>query len=336
MAVGKTLIGLCTKHNPIIFFLLLSASCGHNQKVSSSKVTIIWKDDRAVAISILQPFPSITEQDSVRKFLSVRLTDSIMQPAILGEYKIKGDEIIFEPLIAFTHGLHYEMFLKNKRIAEIKIPEIDSAEAPALLAVYPTQDTLPYNLLKVYLHFSKPMREGQSLKYITVLKNNKDTVPDVFLELQPELWNAEGTTLTLWLDPGRIKRDLQPNKLLGVPLQQGEHYVLLFSDQWKDIHGARLTKAYSKNFIVTIRDGLSPNPYKWKIHTPQAGTVDPMEIDFTEPLDKMLINDALNIVDEKGAVITGRLQTTDEERKCLFKPNEPWIAGRYFIEIETR
>ena len=186
MAVGKTLIGLCTKHNPIIFFLLLSASCGHNQKVSSSKVTIIWKDDRAVAISILQPFPSITEQDSVRKFLSVRLTDSIMQPAILGEYKIKGDEIIFEPLIAFTHGLHYEMFLKNKRIAEIKIPEIDSAEAPALLAVYPTQDTLPYNLLKVYLHFSKPMREGQSLKYITVLKNNKDTVPDVFLELQPE------------------------------------------------------------------------------------------------------------------------------------------------------
>ena len=40
-----------------------------------------------------------------------------------------------------------------------------------------------------------------------------------FLDLQPELWNAEGTVLTLWLDPGRIKRDLIPNKELGIPLK---------------------------------------------------------------------------------------------------------------------
>ena len=34
----------------------------------------------------------------------------------------------------------------------------------------------------------------------------------IFLELENELWNPEHTQLTLWLDPGRIKRDLIPNQ----------------------------------------------------------------------------------------------------------------------------
>ena len=77
---------------------------------------------------------------------------------------------------------------------------------------------MPENLLKIYLRFSHPMREGQSDKYISLIKNGKDTLPDVFLNLQPELWNEDRTVLTVWLDPGRIKRDLQPNLKLGNPL----------------------------------------------------------------------------------------------------------------------
>ena len=65
------------------------------------------------------------------------------------------------------------------------------------------------------------MQEGQALENITVIKNGKDTIPSIFLDLQPELWNKERTILTLWLDPGRIKRDLQPNKKLGLPLELG-------------------------------------------------------------------------------------------------------------------
>ena len=83
------------------------------------------------------------------------------------------------------------------------------------MAIYPTQDTVPENLLKIYLQFSKPMREGQALRHIELLKNNRDTLPGVFLDLQPELWNVDRTTLTVWLDPGRIKRDLQPNGPIG-------------------------------------------------------------------------------------------------------------------------
>jgi hypothetical protein len=52
---------------------------------------------------------------------------------------------------------------------------------------------------------------------------------------QPNLWNKEATALTHWLDPGRIKRDLQPNQRLGNPLVFGEHCTLVVDRRWKNV-----------------------------------------------------------------------------------------------------
>jgi hypothetical protein len=92
------------------------------------------------------------------------------------------------------------------------------------------------------------MMESRSAGFIKLVKNGTDTLHDAFLDLQPELWNEDRTVITLWLDPGRIKRDLQPNLKLGAPLQQSEKYRSLFQSNgkipmdanWKKIMYGRL------------------------------------------------------------------------------------------------
>ncbi len=335
VVVNTDKIGLCRSNYLILFFIFL-ACCTNQKQTSSAEVTILWKDGHAMAIAIPRSYVEKINQDSIAQLVSVRLVSPAETAAILGEITFNTNGIEFVPVIPFTPGLRYEVVVKNDRVAEIEIPEPDPAEGPALLGVFPSQDTLPLNMLKVYLQFSKPMAEGQSQKYIVMLKNNRDTARAVFLDLQPELWNSDQTMLTLWLDPGRIKRDLQPNKLLGNPLQEGEEYTLLISDQWKDLYGAALQSGYSKHFLVTSRDSLSPVPGSWMLNTPVRGTVNALEVNFKEPLDYSLLNAAFQVRHAKGRSIKGSTRTRDEERIWQFTPAEPWMKGGYVLQIETR
>jgi hypothetical protein len=226
--------------------------------------------------------------------------------------------------------------VSNKLLNEIEIPFDATSFAPEVIAIYPTSDTVPLNLLKIYIAFSKPMQEGQSLNNITVIKNRQDTIPSVFLDLQPELWNQERTMLTLWLDPGRIKRDLQPNKAMGSPLQQGANYQIVIRKDWRDAGGVSLAKEFRKDFIVGLRDSLSPGTENWTILAPKAGSRQPLKIELHEPLDYVLLKNAVRIVDSKGNVLNGLIETTTDESILNFIPSVDWRSAEYTIEVESR
>jgi hypothetical protein len=150
------------------------------------------------------------------------------------------------------------------------------------------------------------------------------------------LWNADGTLLTLWLDPGRIKRGLHPNRELGAPLMKGEHYTLIVSDQWKDIQGIALSKPYFKKMVATSRDSLRPDPHAWAVDAPQGGTRNALIVDLKSPLDYSLLNSALAVIDERTATILGTWQVGEKERSVLFIPDSNWAKGTYQLQIETR
>ncbi|GAB2603160.1 hypothetical protein GCM10027190_58470 [Spirosoma areae] len=294
-------------------------------------VTIRWNGQRATGLSI--PRLPISG-DSLGQLLAVRLSGN--ETAILGNYQQIGDEIIFEPIVPFTRGLRYSIWLRAKRLQELTIPALAADNHPALLAIYPSQDSLPDNLLKIYLHFSRSMREGQSKKYVALIKNRTDTLPGVFLDLQPELWNADRTMLTLWLDPGRIKRDLRPNKQLGAPLKAGVQYQLVISATWPDEQGASLGTAITKSFVAVERDSLSPVPARWSIYEPKLGSQQPLDVAFGEALDYSLLTETLHILDEDGSAVLGKWQLIDEEKRGWFKPDAVWRSGQYRLQVEGR
>ncbi len=316
----------------IAYNLIFFVSC--QQSAEDTGIRIRWADKRATGLLIPRQLAPSVPPESLNQRLVVRLAGN--ETAMLGRFQRVDNDILFEPLIPLTRGLHYTIWLRDKRLGEIAIPRLNPDDKPAVLAIYPTPDSLPENLLKIYLHFSRPMREGQSPKYVAILKNRTDTLPGVLLDLQPELWNADRTLLTLWLDPGRIKRDLQPNKQLGTPLQTGVSYQVVVSANWPDAQGATLVRGATKSFVTVPRDSLSPNPERWVIQPPKQGRADPLVVAFGEPLDYSLLTETLHVLDEDGRAIAGTWQSVDEERRGLFKPAMAWKAGRYRLKTESR
>jgi len=318
----------------ILFCLVLFFGCAQRQETSKANLSIHWKNGQATGLLIPLSLLNSISRDEISHLVKVQLARPGIKTAILGDYKISKDTLIFEPLIPFTRGLRYEVVLEKELLAEIEIPK--STDIPTLSGIYPSQDTLPENLLKFYFVFSRPMVEGHSLHYISLLNQQGDTLPRIFLNLQPELWNAEKTILTLWLDPGRIKRDLQPNKLQGAPLTQGQRYKLVISNQWPDELGTVLEQSYTKNFVVTTRDMTSPSTNEWQVKAPLKGTLQPLEVNVKETLDYILLQNAVQVVDSQGQPIEGSIQLSDEEKKWQFIPLKPWSIGEYALQIESR
>ncbi|NIJ54775.1 hypothetical protein [Dyadobacter arcticus] len=313
------------------FVIVLLISCSTNQE--TAKATIVWKDRKAVSVSIANNIGRSPENI----FIRLQGTSGSDFPAsILGEASIENNVIMFTPLIPFTRGMHYEIFSGKESIVTFTVPKPEASEAPKILAIYPTQDTLPENLLKIYLQFSQPMQEGKSAEYVVLLKIDADTVKGAFLDLQPELWNEDRTQLTLWVDPGRIKRDLQPNKRLGAPMQKSQGYRIMISQKWKDGQGASLDQTYSKSFITVGRDSLSPMPKSWKITVPKSLTPAALLVDFEEPLDHGLLDEVLQVTNEKGKSTPGKWQFRNEEKTGLFVPTESWKSGTYDLIVDTR
>ena len=319
--------GFCILCSLVFYFLFT----GCTEKKDPDTVSIQWEEDKAVAIIVPQQFLSTVPKDSVTELLQIRLANND-QP-VIGDYSFNHDDVIFKPIIAFTRGLKYHLYVRNKFVDEIEIQGANTT-APRVVAVYPVLDTLPENLLKFYILFSKPMQEGEELKHIHLIKDGRDTLPFVFLDLG--LWNNERTMLTVWLDPGRIKRELQPNKLLGPPLIKGSHYQLLIEKNWQDAEGILLKENLAKNFFTSSRDSVSPDEKKWTIMIPKAGTKELLVIKFNESLDHVLAERTISVTDASGNEVKGKLNVNDHGDVLYFSPDSDWKTGGHSLQIESR
>lgn len=312
----------------LIFFVLFTTACRQNSKET---IDIIWKDKKPIGVSV--PKSLLKKTDSFPVLLKIRLENQ--SDLMLGEYIEQSDHILFKPLLPLSHGLSYEVYFSEEFLDKVTVPTMDAGEASKLVAIYPSADTVPENLLKIYLRFSAPMREGEALEHINLTNSSGDTLYGTFLDLRPELWNKERTVLTLWLDPGRIKRDLVPNQELGNPLKNGSQYVVNVSDRWKDANNLALPKNYSKRIVVTSRDSLSPHPQQWKIDLPSSGTVEPLTINTNEALDYFLLGETIKVLNDKDILIAGSLKISNQEKIVRFIPDSPWLPGIYSIRIAS-
>jgi len=196
---------------------------------------------------------------------------------------------------------------------------------------FPGIDTVPANLLKMQVVFDQPMRKGVSSQY---LRWTEDGVPieSLFLELSPELWNSSNDTLTLWLNPGRIKRDLQPNLQQGNPLKVGHSYHLSVLSGWPAENGKALTSEYRYHFLAGEYDTLRVDPGSWQVKYPQRGSRDALLIITNEQLDLYAITNGLQIEKQAGTQVKGEFRI-GEAAEVYFKPVLPWEAGDYHIYL---
>jgi len=271
---------------------------------------------------------------------SERDTDD--RPALVGQWHVVAQTLHFKPRFSFSAGVEYRVTVDPPRLFDIastesrpqqftvRMPAKDAKPVTRLTAIYPTAALLPENQLRFYLHFSGPMSRGEAYEHIKLLDAAGKPIDDVFLELGEELWDPAQTRFTLLFDPGRIKRGLKPREDLGPTLEDGKSYTLVIDGKWRDGEGrAMIDKDYRKSFKAGPPDDSPIDPETWKLLAPVAGTREPLEVRFPEPLDHGLLNRVLKVTDEQGRGVPGTIEVGDGERSWKFVPTEVWRADGY-------
>lgn len=268
-------------------------------------------------------------------------------PPMLGKYRIEANALRFEPQFALEPGVTYRAVFQpgqvpgnsaagnSVTIATFTPRPRDLTPSTLVAQIYPSADELPENLLKFYIHFSAPMRRGNIYDHIHLLDAMGKAIELPFLEIDEELWNQDFTRLTLFIDPGRIKRGVKPLEEIGPSLEAGKTYRLVIDREWRDSNGAPLKTSFEKSFRVTPPDRQAPDPAQWNIATPAANSREALTISFPEPMEHALAQRMIVVATESGEPIQGTVSLENQERQWKFVPATAWRRGRHNLIIQT-
>ena len=200
------------------------------------------------------------------------------------------------------------------------------ASLPEVTAVYPTSDSLPENLLRMYVQFSQAMKTIGNLERIKLRNENGIEIKGAIFNNVYELWDKEQKQLTLIFDPARVKTGLNAHQSMGRALQPGENYQLII-DNLEDIHHRALAAPYIKNLYILEADTVAPNIESWTLQAPPAATRTPLLLSFPAMLDQLSLQHRLAIADDKKQVVKGSISIGKGEASWAFKPIHPWKTG---------
>lgn len=262
-------------------------------------------------------------------------------PPLAGSYAVENGVLVFHPTYPVAPGVHYRATFQPPAggaavTAAFDGPVPNKTPTTRVVHIYPSTSVLPSNQLRLYIYFSAPMSRGEAARYLHVLDENGKELEGSDAVLLPgeELWDRKFERLTMMFDPGRIKRGLTSNERLGPPIAEGKHYTLVIDRAWPDAKGAPLVAGFRKTFVGGPPEREPPDPKKWHVTRPAAGTSQPLVIDFPTPMNYPLLQRMITVA-SKNATIDGEINVTRMETEWRFTPRDKWKPGDYNILIDT-
>jgi hypothetical protein len=264
-------------------------------------------------------------------------------PAMAGRYTVE-DSLRFMPSFPLDAGREYEVRFDPSRVsrvglsapattAMVSIPATARSPSTRVSAVYPDSDLIPENLLRMYVVFSKPMGQQGGRDHIVFFDDSGREVPDVVVPLDTDLWNAERTRYTVILDPGRVKREILPNREMGRALHSGTGLTLVVKPDWPDAHGLPLAGEYRRRFQIAPAEQRALSTMQWRVAPPSAGSRDPVTVTFPTPLDFGLLQRSLSV--QRGdSNLTGHGRVGPAEIWWQFVPDSEWQRGPYMLKVD--
>lgn len=274
-------------------------------------------------------------------------------PAVGGRYDVDAAGVAFVPRFPFLDRTSYTMLVHRSltdpslptdhfdvedfESLEIVRPAPVGASSTRVIEIHPTSREIPRNLLKLYLHFSEPMSEGQIEQHVTIRRaDTHEPVTHVLLPMEPELWDPSGRRATVLFDPARIKRGLLPHREIGYPLEVGVPIEVVVGEGFRDADGRGLASEFVRRFDVGADLRSLVDPQAWRTRIPEAGTTEPLVVSFDRPLDHALLQHCLEVIGPGGgAPVRGRSDIGEQEREWTFRPAAPWVVGPHRLVVDT-
>lgn len=278
-----------------------------------------------------------------RALLAVRVRQEGV-PAMLGAWRAEGGVLRFTPQFPLTPGVAYRADFDpallpgaasdaRRVTSEFTVPALPPGPGTRVTHLFPSAEEVPENLLKFYLHFSAPMSRGNIYDHIHLRDEAGRDIELPFLEIDEELWDPEMKRLTLFIDPGRIKRGVRPLEEIGPALEEGHRFTLAIDAAWLDATGQPLARKFERSFRVGPPDRAPIAPADWKIAAPAAATREPLRVTFPEPLDHALALRLLRVTRADGTPLPGAAALADAERAWSFTPGQRWLPGTHRIVV---
>ena len=276
-------------------------------------------------------------------FLRVSVADQTDAnlPAVAGRYAIAGRSVTFTPLYPFDVGRAYRVRVDPSKLGPprpteiltsiVKLPATATKPAADVAAIYPSVAVVPENLLRMYVEFSAPMGSRKAGEFVRLLDrtSGSDTVvEEAFLPVEADFWSPDHKRYTLFLDPGRVKRGILPNRERGRPLRAGHAYALSISAEWPDENGQPLKTAFRHEFTAgpAVASGIDAS--SWRIAPPAPGTRDRLVVAFDRALDHAVAARALS-VERDGVTVDGTGTVEPGDARWVFVPRTAWPPGVY-------
>jgi hypothetical protein len=281
-------------------------------------------------------------EDGWTKIVSLHVADN-PSGIVASTYTVHDDRLDVTPRFGLDPGRGYQVKIDGAHpplsrqtpvyTTTISLP----AEAPTppvrVTGIYPSGSTWPENTLRFYLHFSGPMSATSAVGHVRLLDAAGQVVDDVLLDVDVDLWNTDYTRRTVFFDPGRVKKDIRPNRELGRALVAGRRYAIAVEPAWPDGKGRPLAAPFRHEFAAgrAVERGLEPND--WTISSPGAGTRDPLSVSFPWPLDAGLLERAVGVTTGDGTPVDGRVDVGANETSWTFTPERPWASQQYLLVV---
>jgi hypothetical protein len=262
---------------------------------------------------------------------------------VAGRYVVDGS-LRFVPMFPLDPGREYGVVFDPSQVpgrglpllarltAVVSIPAPAKAATTVVEDVFPSGAEVPENLLRMYIQFSAPMGLLASLDHLSLTDGQGKALTGALLPLDTELWSPDRTRLTVLFDPGRVKRQILPNREMGRPLRAGGRFTLVVKKTWLDGQGMPLQSEFRKDFRVGPADERALSTKHWRISAPAAGGRDPLTVTFDKPLDRGLVQRAVGVT-RAGAALSGDGRIEAAETRWVFVPKDPWTSGEHALAV---
>ncbi len=284
-------------------------------------------------------FIAIKSQDatnSIRVYKGYLSKEELLQAIpIIGRTKITNTETRFTPKVPFDWNQAYTA-IYNSTIEHFTIELPSDYKHLKVISVYPSSKLVPANILKWYVRFSKPVNEASIYDHLHFITKKGDTLSNATLFLKNPLISEQGKLLTIWVEPGRQKRELKPNQKLGTVFVPEKEYTLAISKTIKDQSGIPMNKSFQNTFMISEADRTKPNIKKWKLLPPKKNTRFHLEIQTNEILDYGSATHSFSILNNRNSRIEGQWELKNQDSSLVFSPNQSWESGTYKIIINPQ
>ena len=100
------------------------------------------------------------------------------------------------------------------------------------------------------------------------------------------------------------------------------------------VDGTPLSSTFRKAFRVAKPDFEAPDIQQWALGKPKAGSKDALKLTLNGPQDHVSLAYRIRVKDDKGKIVTGRIELAKAESVWVFHPKLPWELSEYTITVD--